>query len=76
MTISEVARVRRLHCEACTLIVAHTKQQVSLDSNIEGRKLPAGEAVSFAATASEAVGVSITGEMQPSDALIDLTASM
>ena len=44
MTISEVSRVRRLHFEACTLIVAHTKQQVSLDANVEGsRKLPAAE---------------------------------
>ena len=27
MSISEVSRVRRLHFEACALIVAHTKQE-------------------------------------------------
>ena len=44
MTISEAARVRRLHFEACTLIIAHTKQQVSLDATVEGsRKLPMAE---------------------------------
>jgi len=32
MTISEISRVRRLHFEACTMIVAHTKQQVLGDA--------------------------------------------
>ena len=78
MTISEVARVRRLHFEACTLIVAHTKQQVSVDSNLEGtRKLPTAEKQArLQQQQARLAGVSITGELQPSHALIDLTASM
>ena len=53
MSISEVSRVRRLHFEACTLIVAHTKQQVSLDSSVEGkasRSRETGEAPTAAGT--------------------------
>ena len=78
MTISEVAWVRRLHFEACTLIVAHTKQQVNLDANMESsRKLPAAEKQSrLQQQQARLTGVSITGEMQPSHALIDLAASM
>ena len=78
MTISEVARVRRLHFEACTLIVAHTKQQVTLDANMESSgKLPAAEKQSrLQQQQARLSGVSITGEMQPSHALIDLAASM
>eukprot|EP00435_Cladocopium_sp_Y103_P000779 s5414_g1.t1 len=78
MTISEVSRVRRLHFEACTLIVAHTKQQVSLDSSIEGaRKLPAAEKQArLQQQQGRLLGVKITGELQPSYALIDLAASM
>eukprot|EP00435_Cladocopium_sp_Y103_P000018 s3918_g1.t1 len=78
MTISEVSRVRRLHFEACTLIVAHTKQQVSLDSSIEGaRKLPAAEKQArLQQQQGRLLGVKISGELQPSHALIDLAASM
>ena len=78
MTISEVSRVRRLHFEACTLIVAHTKQQVSLDANVEGgRKLPAAEKQArLQQQQARLPGVSISGELQPSHALIDLAASM
>ena len=78
MSISEVSRVRRLHFEACTLIVAHTKQQVSLDSSVEGnRKLPAAEKQArLQQQQARLSGVNITGELQPSHALIDLAASM
>ena len=78
MTISEVSRIRRLHFEACTLIVAHTKQQVSLDSSVEGsRKLPAAEKQARLQQQQERLGgLKITGELQPSHALIDLAASM
>ena len=44
MTISETARVRRLHFEASTMIVAHLKQQATTDASTDGaRKLPAAE---------------------------------
>ena len=78
MSLSEVARVRRLHFEACTLIVAHTKQQVSLDATSEGnRKLPVAEKQArLQLQQTRLTGVSITGELQPSYALIDLAASM
>ena len=78
MTISEVSRVRRLHFEACTLIVAHTKQQVSLDSSVEGsRKLPAAEKQArLQQQQARLGGLNISGELQPSHALIDLAASM
>ena len=78
MTISEAARVRRLHFEACTLIVAHTKQQVSLDSSVEGgRKLPVAEKQARLQQQQQRLsGLSISGELQPSYALIDLAASM
>jgi hypothetical protein len=78
MTISEAARLRRLHFEACTLIVAHTKQQVSLDASVEGgRKLPVAEKQARLQQQQQRLtGVNISGELQPSYALIDLAASM
>jgi hypothetical protein len=78
MTISEASRVRRLHFEACTLIVAHTKQQVSLDASVEGgRKLPVAEKQARLQQQQQRLtGINIAGEMQPSYALIDLAASM
>ena len=78
MTISEASRVRRLHFEACTLIVAHTKQQVSLDASTEGgRKLPVAEKQARLQQQQQRLaGVNISGEMQPSYSLIDLAASM
>ena len=78
MTISEAARVRRLHFESCTLIVAHTKQQVSLDARAEGsRKLPAAEKQARLVQQQERLsGLHIVGELQPSYALVDLVASM
>ena len=78
MTISEAARVRRLHFESCTLIVAHTKQQVSLDASAEGsRKLPAAEKQArLLQQQGRLNGLHIVGELQPSYALVDLVASM
>lgn len=78
MTISEISRVRRLHFEACTLIVAHTKQQVLGDSGAEGvKKLPQAEKQArLVQQQGRLPGLSITGELQPSHALIDLAASM
>ena len=79
MSISEVSRVRRLHFEACTLIVAHTKQQVSLDSSVEGnRKLPAAE--KQARLQQQQARICLESTLQensnPVMRLIDLAASM
>ena len=78
MTISEVSRVRRLHFEACTMIIAHTKQQVAGDSALDGvKKLPQAEKQArLVQQQAKLSGISITGELQPSHALIDLAASM
>ena len=78
MTISEISRVRRLHFEACTMIVAHTKQQVLGDAGTDGvKKLPQAEKQArLVQQQGRLTGLSITGELQPSHALIDIVASM
>lgn len=78
MTLSETARIRRLHFEACTMIIAHTKQQVAGDTGTDGvKKLPVAEKQARLYQQQQRLtGVSITGELQPSYALIDLAASM
>ena len=78
MTLSESAKVKRLHFEACTMIIAHTKQQVSGDTGVDGvRKLPVAEKQARLLKQQQRLtGVAITGELQPSYALIDLAASM
>ena len=78
MTISETARVRRLHFEASTMIVAHLKQQATTDASTDGaRKLPAAEKQARLLTQQRRLtGVNITGDLQPSYALIDLVNGM
>lgn len=78
MSISEASKVRRLLFEACTMIVAHTKQQVAGDASTDGvKKLPVAEKQArLVQQQQRLVGLSITGELQPSFALIDLAASM
>ena len=78
VTISEISRVRRLHFEACTMIVAHTKQQVLGDAGTDGvKKLPQAEKQArLVQQQGRLTGLSITGELQPSHALIDIVASM
>ena len=78
MTISELSKVRRLHFEASTMIVAHTRQQVSGDGVTDGvKKMPQAEKQArLVQQQAKLQGLSITGELQPSHALIDLAASM
>ena len=60
------------------MIIAHTKQQVSGDSAIDGvKKLPQAEKQArLVQQQTKLSGLSITGELQPSHARIDLPASM
>ena len=78
LSLSLFSQMRRLHFEASTMIVAHLKSQVSQESGQEGvRKLPVAEKVArLERQQARLSGVSITGELQPSHALIDLVASM
>lgn len=36
LTLGESAKVRRIHFEACTMIIAHTKQQVAGEAGLDG----------------------------------------
>ena len=78
LSLSLFSQMRRIHFEASTMIVAHLKSQVSQESGQEGvRKLPVAEKVArLERQQARLSGVSITGELQPSHALIDLVASM
>ena len=72
------AQMRRLHFEASIMIVAHLRSQVSQESSQAGiRKLPVAEKIArLERQKARLSGVSVTGELQPSHALIDLVASM
>ena len=43
LTLASLARLRRLHFQAQTLVVAHLKSQVAADSSDSIRKLPLAE---------------------------------
>lgn len=78
LSISELARLRRLHFEAATLVVGHLKSQVSGDIQTDGgRKLPQAEkAARLLDQKARLNGLQIRGELHPSHALIDLVANM
>eukprot|EP00434_Breviolum_minutum_P036682 symbB.v1.2.032515.t1/scaffold3913.1/size48432/3 len=77
MTIGNLAKLRRLHFEAQTLVVAHLKSQVSVDSAEGVRKLPAAEKEArLQDQKTRLVGLQIKGETQPSYALVDMVANM
>jgi len=78
MTISEISKVRRMLFEASTMIVAHTKQQVLSDAGQDSvRKLPVAEKQAcLVQQQAKLPGLSITGELHPNHALVDLAASM
>ena len=78
MTISETSKVRRMLFEASTMIVAHTKQQVTSEAGQDGvHKLPAAEKQArLVQQQARLTGISITGRLPPSYALVDLAASM
>lgn len=77
MNIANLAKLRRLHFEAQTLIVAHLKSQVAVDASEGIRKLPAAEKEArLQDQKTRLVGLEIRGETQPSFALLDLVASI
>ena len=77
VSIGLLAKLRRLHVEAQTLVVAHLKSQVSIDPTESVRKLPAAEKEArLLDQRNRLVGVQIKGETQPSYALVDTVASM
>ena len=77
MSIGQLAKLRRLHFKAQTLVVAHLKSQVSQDSTERVRKLPAAEKEArLLDQRNRLVGIQIRGETQPSYALVDTVASM
>ena len=77
LTIAALARLRRLHFEAQTLVVAHLKSQVSVDSSDSIRKLPLAEKESrLADQRTRLSGMQISGDLQPSYGLIDMIANM
>ena len=73
-----MSRIRRLHFEASTLVVAHLKAQVTPDQGIEAvKKIPAAEKQArLVAQQARLTGLQIVGELQPSHSLVDLVASM
>lgn len=77
MSIANLAKLRRLHFEAQTLVVAHLKSQVAVDSTEGVRKLPAAEKEArLQDQKTRLVGLQIKGETQPSYALVDMVAKM
>ena len=66
LMLASLARLRRLHFEAQTLVVAHLKSQVAADSSDSIRKLPL----------ARLAGMQIRGDLQPSYGLIDIIANM
>ena len=78
-TLNEISRLRRIHFEATTLMVAHVKSHVNQESSSAEviRKLPVAEKQQrLEAQQLRLAGIAITGELEPSHSLIDLVNSM
>jgi len=78
-TLNEIARLRRVHFEASTLMIAHVKSHVNQESAGSEviRKLPVAEKQQRLEDQQTRLGgVAIVGELEPSHALIDLVNSM
>ena len=77
LSLSKTSEVRRLHFESSTMVVAHPKSQVSSETQDGVRKLPIAEKQArLISQQGRLQGVAISGELQPSHALIDLVASV
>lgn len=78
MTLADTAAVKRMHFESLTIVIANLKTKATTDATSDViRKLPAAEKQARLITQQRRlVGVTISGELQPSHALIDLVASM
>lgn len=76
--LGSLAIMRRLHFEACTLLMADMKQQVtSVDASEPLRKLPFVEKQSrLAAQKTRLIGLSHRPEQQPAHSLIDAVFHM
>ncbi|CAJ1405985.1 unnamed protein product, partial [Effrenium voratum] len=74
MSMGESARLKRVHFEACTMIVAHLRSQVNQETGGETIwKLPTAEKIArLELQQARLGGISITGDLQPSFALVDL----
>ena len=74
MTVGEKASLRRLILEAQTLLVATLKDMAEQPENASPKKVGLAERNSrMDQLRSQLVGVSITGQLEPSHALLDLT---
>ena len=72
MTVSNMAKYRRLQFEAHTAMLADTKNRIERTEDSMPRKLPAPErAVRHAAQQLRLTGISISAENEPSHSLID-----
>ena len=78
MEIALLARVRRLHFEASTLVVAHLKSQVNPETGLDVVKKipPAEKQARLLEQQKRLTGLTLTGELLPSHALIDQVAAM
>ena len=76
-SIGMVSKLRRLHFEASTLVVAQLRTMVEGDAPDAPRKLPGAEKASRLQQVKKLLpGIVIEGELEPSHALIDLVAHM
>ena len=76
-TLGQLSQLRRLHFEACTIVFATLKSNVAGDLTDGIRKLPPAEKQARAKDQqTRLTGVTLSGEMEPSYALVDKCASM
>ena len=76
-SIGMVSKLRRLHFEASTLVVAQLRTMVEGDTPDAPRKLPGAEKASRLQQVKKLLpGIVIEGDLEPSHALIDLVAHM
>ena len=75
-TLAQAAALRALHFEASTLVVASLKEQISQvagQAETVARRIPNAERrVRAASQQAKLAGVEISGELEPSHALLDL----
>ena len=76
-SLGQVASFRRLHFEAKTLCLAQVRAQVERSHEDVPIRIPGPERVArYEAQQRRVSGISLTGEMEPSFALISLVAQM
>ena len=76
-TLGQLSQLRRLHFEACTIVFATLKSNVAGELTDGIRKLPPAEKQARARDQQNRLtGITLSGEMEPSYALVDKCASM